>query len=77
MEAVMEEKILAALAELNGKFDTMHSDLQDMKADIADLKTDMAEVKAEQKSMKADIAEVKGRAEGHESGYCRPENRYG
>lgn len=55
----MEEKILAALAELNGKFDTMHSDLQDMKADIADMKTDMAEVKAEQKAMKADIAEVK------------------
>lgn len=48
----MEEKILAALAELNGKFDTMHSDLQD-------LKSDMAEVKAEQKAMKADIAGLK------------------
>lgn len=41
----MEEKILAALAQLNGKFDTMQSD--------------MAEVKAEQKAMKADIAGLK------------------
>lgn len=62
----MEEKILAALAQLNGKFDTMQSDMAEMKADIAGLKTDvaglkadMAEVKAEQKSMKADIAELK------------------
>ena len=62
----MEEKILAALAQLNGKFDTMQSDMAEMKADIAGLKTDvaglkadMAEVKAGQKSMKADIAELK------------------
>ena len=69
----MEEKILAALAQLNGKFDTMQSDMAEMKADIAGLKTDvaglktdvaglkadMAEVKAEQKSMKADVAELK------------------
>lgn len=69
----MEEKILAALAQLNGKFDTMQSDMAEMKADIAGLKTDvaglktdvaglktdMAEVKAEQKAMKADIAELK------------------
>ena len=62
----MEEKILAALAQLNGKFDTMQSDMAEMKADIAGLKTDvaglkadMAEVKAEQKSMRADIAELK------------------
>ena len=62
----MEEKILAALAQLNGKFDTMQSDMAEMKADIAglktdvaDLKADMAEVKAEQKAMKADIAELK------------------
>ena len=62
----MEEKILAALAQLNGKFDTMQSDMAEMKTDIAGLKTDvaglkadMAEVKAEQKAMKADIAELK------------------
>ena len=69
----MEEKILAALAQLNGKFDTMQSDMAEMKADIAGLKTDvaglktdvaglkadMAEVKAEQKAMKADIAGLK------------------
>ncbi len=62
----MEEKILAALAQLNGKFDTMQSNMAEMKADIAGLKmdvaglkADMAEVKAEQKSMKADIAELK------------------
>ena len=33
----MEEKILAALAQLNGKFDTMQSDMAEMKADIAGL----------------------------------------
>lgn len=62
----MEEKILAALAQLNGKFDTMQSDMAEMKTDIAGLKTDvaglkadMAEVKAEQKAMKADIAGLK------------------
>lgn len=69
----MEEKILAVLAQLNGKFDTMQSDMAEMKADIAGLKTDvaglktdvaglkadMAEVKAEQKAMKADIAGLK------------------
>ena len=62
----MEEKILAVPAQLNGKFDTMQSDMAEMKADIAGLKTDvaglkadMAEVKAEQKAMKADIAGLK------------------
>lgn len=43
----MEEKILAALAQLNGKFDTMQSDMAEMKADIAGLKTDVAGLKTD------------------------------
>lgn len=43
----MEEKILAALAQLNGKFDTMQSDIAEMKTDIAGLKTDVAGLKTD------------------------------
>ena len=53
----MEEKILAALAQLNGKFDTMQSDMAEMKADIAGLKTDVA-------GLKTDVAGLKKEQEG-------------
>ena len=53
----MEEKILAALAQLNGKFDTMQSDMAEMKADIAGLKTDVASLKKEQEGMAAQLHE--------------------
>ncbi len=62
----MEEKILAALAQLNGKFDTMQSDMSEMKADIAGLKTDVtglktdvAELKTDVTGLKTDVAELK------------------
>jgi len=52
---MMEEKILAALAQLNGKFDTMQADVSEMKADISGLKTDVAALQEEQRGMKAQI----------------------
>ncbi len=53
----MEEKILAALAQLNGKFDTMRSDMAEMKADIAGLKTDVAALQKEQAGMAVQLHE--------------------
>ena len=53
----MEEKILAALAQLNGKFDTMQSDMAEMKADIAGLKTDVAALQKEQAGMAVQLHE--------------------
>ena len=53
----MEEKILAALAQLNGKFDTMQSDMAEMKADIAGLKTDVAALQKEQVGMAVQLHE--------------------
>lgn len=55
----MEEKILAALAQLNGKFDTMQSDMSEMKADIAGLKTDVTGLKTDVAELKTDVAELK------------------
>lgn len=55
----MEEKILAALAQLNGKFDTMQSDMAEMKADIAGLKTDVAGLKTDVAGLKTDVASLK------------------
>ena len=55
----MEEKILAALAQLNGKFDTMQSDMAEMKADIAGLKTDVAGLKTDVAGLKTDVAGLK------------------
>ena len=60
----MEEKILAALAQLNGKFDTMQSDMAEMKADIAGLKTDVAGLKTDVAGLKTDVASLKKEQEG-------------
>lgn len=53
----MEEKILAALAQLNGKFDTMQLDMAEMKTDIAGLKTDVAALQKEQAGMVVQLHE--------------------
>ena len=54
-----ERSLLDALWKLNGKVDTLLTDVSELKTDVAGLKTDVAELKTDVAELKADVAQLK------------------
>ena len=54
-----ERSLLDALWTLNGKVDTLLTDVSEVKADVAELKTDVAQLKTDMVEVKADVAQLK------------------
>ena len=54
-----ERSLLEALWKLNGKVDTLLTDVSELKTDVSELKTDMVEVKADVAQLKTDVEELK------------------